>query len=125
MAVILDAGALVAVDRRDQIVQAVLSGVRSRRAPVRIGAGVVAQVWRRGERQANLARVLEAAHVVPLDQDAARRIGELLAVTGPSDVVDAHCALLAREGDVVLTSDPADITRLLFARGVRAQVHRI
>ena len=37
--------------------------------------------------------------------DVSREVGELCAAVGKSDVIDAHLALLARDDDVVLTSD--------------------
>lgn len=37
-------------------------------------------------------------------------------------MIDAALVALARDGDEVLTSDPADIARLSSARGVRAFV---
>lgn len=81
-------------------------------------AAVVAQVWRGGSRQANLARSLQGVHIAPLDAMIGRRVGELLARSGTSDVVDAHLALLVNAGDTVLTSDEPDIKQLLTARGL-------
>jgi hypothetical protein len=40
-------------------------------------------------------------------------------------VVDAHVALMATPGDLVLTSDVSDIRRLLQAREVRASVRAV
>lgn len=51
-----------------------------------------------------------------------RSIGELLAKSGTSDVVDAHVALLVETGDRLLTSDTDDLERLLDASGVSALV---
>jgi hypothetical protein len=120
MALLLDAGALIAVDRRDRNVRALLSVAQAKGLPVRTGAAVVAQVWRDGTQQANLARVLAGIDVLPLDGEHARRVGELLGATGTTDVVDAHVAVLAEPADRVLTSDPADMDRLLEARRVLA-----
>lgn len=99
--------------------------VQEARLPVRTSAAVVAQVWRNGGRQANLARVLAGVEVRSLDGRDGRRAGELLASTGTADVVDAHLTLLARPDDRVLTSDPGDIGRLLAARGIGADVVRV
>lgn len=99
--------------------------VQEARLPVRTSAAVVAQVWRDGGRQANLARVLAGVEVRSLDGRDGKRAGELLARTGSADVVDAHLTLLARPDDRVLTSDPEDIGRLLAARGVEAGVVRV
>lgn len=51
-------------------------------------------------------------------------VGELCAASSATDVVDAHLALLARDDDVVLTSDVDDVQRVMRARGVRARVKR-
>jgi hypothetical protein len=60
-----------------------------------------------------------------LDPDDAKRTGMLLARSKTSDVVDGHVALLVREGDRVLTSDPKDIDALLSAREVSARIVRV
>jgi len=82
---------------------------------IRVPAGVVGQVWRQGARQATLARFLRAREVriEVLDDKVARACGELCAATGTSDVIDASVVFTARQaGDIVLTSDPADLRRL-------------
>lgn len=123
--VVLDAGALVAVDRDDRRVGALLLVAWETGAPIVTSAGVVAQVWRGGPRQARIARVLSGVAILPLDDSAARRVGALLAETGKADVVDAHLALVVRPGDHVLTSDPDDISLALEALGVEAVVVRV
>ncbi|HYU86058.1 MAG TPA: hypothetical protein VEK80_14760 [Kribbellaceae bacterium] len=85
-------------------------------------AAVVAQVWRPGAMQANLARALQGVRAVPRDVTTAKRLGVLLGASGRSDVVDAHVAQLATDGGQVLTSDPEDIRHLLKVLGVRAAV---
>jgi hypothetical protein len=125
MRLVLDAGALVAVDRDDRKVRALLAEAVEAGVPVQTSAAVVGQVWRGGPRQARLARVLRGVRVVSLEEDDGRRIGLLLAATGSSDVVDAHVVLDAADGDVVLASDPHDIRRALDALGVRASVVRV
>jgi hypothetical protein len=125
LALLLDAGAFIAIDKRDPKVGAALRVAQQERVPLRTGAPVVAQVWREGAQQANLARVLAGVDVRPLDRGGARRAGELLAATATTDVADAHVALLAEPDDEVLTTDPEDIDRLLAARGVEARVIRV
>jgi hypothetical protein len=122
---VLDAGALVAVDRRDRSVGAQLRVLQQRGTPLRASAAVVGQIWRDGRKQANLARVLAGVGVERLGEDDGKRIGELLARTGSADVVDAHVALLTEPGDMVLTSDPDDIGVLLRERGVVARVQAV
>jgi len=122
MALVLDAGALIAFDRGDRTVGALIEVARRRADPVLTSSGAVAQVWRGGPRQARLSRLLEGTDERPLDPSVSRDIGELCRSTERSDVVDAHISLLAEDGDLVLTSDPEDIRALLRATGTRAEI---
>jgi hypothetical protein len=123
MTLVLDAGALVAVERLDRDVIALIKAERlAGRAPVTHG-GVIGQVWRGGTgRQANLARVLPGIDVVPLDDALGRRVGALLARTKHKDVVDAAVALLAHDGDELLTADIADLRPLVEATGMHVDL---
>lgn len=126
MSLILDAGALLAVERGDRdttalIKQELIAG----RVPLTHG-GVIGQVWRGGaRRQANLARLLPALDVCGLDAALGRRAGVLLGRTRTVDVIDAALALLAADGDSVLTSDPNDLAVLATAAGVHVDVVRV
>jgi hypothetical protein len=122
---VLDTGALVAVDRRNRLIGAQLRVLQQQGTPVRVSSAVIGQVWRDGRKQANLARVLAGVGVEALGKDDGRPIGELLALAGSADVVDAHVALLTAPADLVLTSDPGDIRKLLRARGVPARVQPV
>lgn len=125
MALVLDAGGLIAVDRRNQWVRGLLLVSQHQGVAVRTSSAVVAQVWRDGARQANLARLLGTVEVASLDPAAGRRVGELLARTASADVVDAHLALLVEPGDTVLTSDADALADLLRTRGVRARLEEV
>ena len=125
MALVLDAGGLIAVDRQDRAVGAILRVAQQERIPVRTSAAVIAQVWRNGSLQANLARVLAGVDSGNLDGPRGRSVGELLAQSRTVDVVDGHLALVVSSGDTVLTSDPNDIKKLLNASAVRATVRRV
>lgn len=125
MSLILDAGALLAIDRRDRRVGAVLRVAQQQRIAVRTSPAAVARVWRHGARQAQLARVLAGVAAPPLNIETGKRLGALLSVAGSRDVVDAHVAALARAGDQVLTSDPDDLRHLLDALSVDAAVVRV
>jgi hypothetical protein len=115
---VLDAGALVAIERLDRDVVAMIKRERlAGRAPVTHG-GVVGQVWRGGAgRQTNLARLLPGVDVAPLDDALGRRAGMLLARTKTKDVIDAAIVLIADDGDEILTSDAADLVPLAVATG--------
>lgn len=113
---ILDAGALVAINRHDRAMIARLLAAREEGDELRTHAMVVAQVWRDGKgRQAALARVLKSVEIIPVDDELGRRSGELLGKAGTSDPVDAAVVLLARAGDSIVTSDPDDIRALAAA----------
>lgn len=84
------------------------------------------QVWRAGgARQAILTRFLQAVDVVALDDALGRRAGSLLALAGKADVIDAALVMLAEDGDLILTSDPGDLTSLSSARGVHVEIVRV
>ena len=116
----LDAGALIAVERRDRRVLRLLELALGSGDLVDVPAGVVAQVWRGGREQVLVARFLkqDGVRCAELDLVTARAVGELCAVTGGTDVVDGHVVLHALRFDLtVVTSDPDDIRR--FAEDVR------
>ena len=119
----LDAGALVAVDRGDRPMIARLAVAQQHGLELRSNAMVVAQVWRdRQGRQASLARLLRAVDVRAISYEDGRQAGVLLGQAGTTDPVDATVVLLARPGDRILTSDPDDLTRLASAAGNSAVI---
>jgi predicted nucleic acid-binding protein len=120
-AIVLDAGAFIAVENNDRLMMARLRDAQRQSRPLRTSAIVIAQVWR-GARQANLARLLQSVDVVPVDEPTARAAGTLLAKTGTIDPVDAALVLVAQNDDHILTSDPADISVLVTACGRRVAV---
>lgn len=115
MSVTLDAGALIAFERKDRAMVALVARAVERKLRLAVPAGVVGQVWRDGRRQALLARLLgsSAVEVEPLDDARARAAGQLCGTTGTRDVIDASVVLCARRrGQGILTSDPEDLRRL-------------
>ncbi len=119
-ALVLDAGALVAVDRDDRAMIARLQVAGRAGLELRSNAMVVAQVWRdRQGRQASLARLLRAVDVRAVEQQDGRDAGVLLAAAGTADPIDATVVLLAAPGDRILTSDPGDLSRLAAAAANR------
>ena len=111
----LDAGALIAFERGDRRVLAIVLRALESKSALAIPAAVVGQVWRDGSRQVRLVRLLasDAVEVEALDDERARAAGQLCGVSGTSDVVDASVVLCARRrGHGVVTSDPEDIARL-------------
>jgi hypothetical protein len=120
---ILDAGALVAVEQGNRAMIARLRAAQQHGLDLRSNAMVVAQVWRdRHSRQAGLAQMLRAVDVRAVSPDDGRRAGVLLGMTGTSDPVDATVVLLATPGDRIVTSDPQDLAALAEAAANRAVI---
>lgn len=121
MALVLDSGALMAFDRGDREIAALVEAARRRRDRLVTSSGCVAQSWRGGgARQALLARLLSGVEEAPLGPESSRGVGTLCAKASLADVVDAHLASLAYHGDLVVTSDPDDLGALLKAAGTKA-----
>jgi predicted nuclease of predicted toxin-antitoxin system len=77
---------------------------------------VLAQVWRGNS--AIVARMLPACDIEVMDEGVTKRVGTLLVQSRTSDVVDAVVVLgAAARGDSIVTSDAADIDRLVAALG--------
>ena len=112
MSVVLDAGALIAVERGHRATAAVIEVARQQQRRVVIPAGAVGQVWRGSARQARLSRLLNARDVVvePLTDIGARAAGVLCGSEGAADVIDASVVLTARRYQAtVISSDRADL----------------
>lgn len=108
--VVLDSGALIAFERGDERMRALIVEARKSGARVVIPAGVLGQVWREPTRQVALVSLVKAAEttVPPLDKVLAEAAGILCGQRQSSDVIDAAVVLVARrEGPrtVVVTSD--------------------
>src|SRR3989442_1083334 len=116
MKYVYDAGTLIAADRGERRIWA------EHKARLRLGltpevpAVVVAQVSR-STGQVQLRRLLHGCSVVPLDAASAHEAGRLLGATKTSDVVDAAVVAASSNDAHILTSDVADIERLVRAAG--------
>ena len=113
--IVLDTGALIALERGDKRMIALLHRALAQGRAFRVPAGVVGQAWRNGRVQVTLARFLrsEEVEILPLDEQLARSCGELCAATNSPDVIDASVVIIARERrDPIVTSDPHDLRRL-------------
>jgi hypothetical protein len=115
-ALVLDAGALVAVDRDERQIAAKLRVAQQSGMDLRSTGVVIAEVWRDEHgRQASLARLLKSVDVRPVDQGLGRDAGTLLGRAGANDPADATIVAVASTGDRILTGDPRDIRRLVAA----------
>jgi predicted nucleic acid-binding protein len=114
-AVVLDAGALIAFERGDARMRALVQEALKAGVRLVVPAGVLAQVMRDRARQVPLRALLggPTSSVVALDQPLAEAAGILCGRAGTSDVIDASVVLTARrERAPVVTSDAGDLARL-------------
>jgi len=117
-ALVLDAGAFIALERADRAMAARLRTAQQAGLQLRSTGVVISQVWRDPVgRQANLARLLKSVDVRAVDERLGRASGVLLGVAGTKDDVDASVVAVSATGDRILTSDPKDISPLVAASG--------
>ena len=115
-----DTGGLIALDRDDRRVLALVARAKERSDRITVPATALAQAIRNPARQARLSRLIRqpSTQLAPLDGDEAAAVGLLLARTRTADIADAHVVICAqRAGQGVVTSDPEDLSRL--APGLR------
>jgi hypothetical protein len=125
MRLVLDAGALIGIERDDRRIAGLIELGRRAGGTLVTVAPVVGQAWRGGARQARLARTLPMIDVRPASLGEALAAGVLLGESETSDVVDALLAHCALPGDQVLTSDPSDLGHLLSTRDVPALIVQV
>ena len=110
-----DAGGLIALDRNDRRMIALLARATERGMRITIPATALAQVMRNPARQARLSRLIRqpGTDLIALDGPDATAVGLLLARSATADVVDAHVVVCAqRAGQPVVTGDPDDLRRI-------------
>ena len=127
MTVVLDTGALIALDRGRRDVWSRVRIAFRNNEEVRVPTGVIAQAWRNSNRQALLARSSKRCKEIPFGGSAARAAGRLYGQTGTSDVIDASVALTVAESElrdevVLLTSDTRDLQALMSALDTDARI---
>lgn len=107
-----DTGALIAAERADKHMWTLHNLSLKQGLVPTVPAAVLAQAWRGGP-QPFMSRLLSKCRVVVLDEEQARAAGAACAAAGTSDIVDASVVVGAAErGDMVATSDQADLERL-------------
>ena len=117
-ALVLDAGAFIAVERADRTMFARLRVAQRAGLELRSTGVVISQVWRDPfGRQVDLARLLQSVDVTAIDDHLGRAGGVLLRIAGRTDPVDASVVVVAATGDRIATSDPSDIAALVAASG--------
>jgi hypothetical protein len=115
--VTLDAGAIVAYEKRDRRMWALFKAAIENDATISVATAVVAQVHRGNSPL--VSRMLSACDIETLTLERAQRAGLLLAVSRTSDITDAIVvAGAAARSDAILASDREDIERLVAAANV-------
>ncbi|MBT6446446.1 MAG: PIN domain nuclease [Acidimicrobiaceae bacterium] len=111
----LDTGALIALERGNRVVAAVLQRAIAANADVALPTTVIAQAMRDPAKQValNVLMRTSATDIVDLDQPNAVAVGRMLAVSGTSDITDAHVAVTATSRNhTIATNDPGDLAAL-------------
>lgn len=120
-----DAGMLIAADRGDRVAWGIHARALAKGVRIIVPAVVLAQAWRGGP-QASLSRLLAGCVLEPTSIADARLAGAACAKARTHDVVDALVVVgAARRGDVVMTSDPDDLTHLARAMGIDLAIEKV
>lgn len=107
----LDAGALIALERRRSRVLRIVRAAYDDRRIVTAPAVAVAEWWR--GRTDTREAIVRGLHIEPIDIVIAKAAGGALAAVPRATLADAIVAAsAARRGDIVLTTDPHDMLRL-------------
>lgn len=122
MNLVLDFGALIGIERNDRRIAGLIELGRRAGAGLVTVAPVIAQAWRNGTRQAQLARSLSMIDVRGTGLPEAKAAGELLAGSGTCDAIDALVAMATVPGDQLLTSGPNDLRALVAERAIPVTV---
>lgn len=116
MRIILDSGAIIASERNDPTLAAILKAARKNRTPILVPATVVAETWRGPSTHARTAHLFGSVDGFPeLNEQTARQVGALLAVSKTAAIVDGNVVAIAiaLRPATIVTSDVNDVTHLL------------
>jgi predicted nucleic acid-binding protein len=114
--IILDSGAIIASERNDPRLAAILKAARKNRTPILVPATVVAETWRGSSTHARTAHLFGSVDGFPeLNEQSARHVGALLAISKTAAIVDGNVVAIAiaLRPATIVTSDVQDVTHLL------------
>jgi hypothetical protein len=114
--IILDSGAIIASERNDPLVAALLKAARKNRTPILVPATVVAETWRGPSTHPRTAHLFGSIDGFPeLDEQSARHVGALLALSKTAAIVDGNVVAIAiaLRPATIVTSDVHDVAHLL------------
>jgi hypothetical protein len=121
-----DTGALIAAEASDRPLWVLHEAALRRGLLPTVPTVVLAQAWRGGPRQAQLARLLRGCTLDPLTAEQAKAAGIGCARSGVHDIVDVTVlTTAAARGDTIVTSDPQDLQTIAAALGIAIDLHRI
>ena len=110
----LYSGALIKYEDQDATVRAWLDKASKAGPPPIVPAVVLAEAWRGGQRSARVGRLLKQCRVKSITDELAREAGLLIGAVGGNATIDAIVVVVAAQrGDIIITSDPRDLTALV------------
>jgi predicted nucleic acid-binding protein len=108
-----DTGALIGLERRRHAMRMVLATAHKHGIPIVVPSVVIAEWWRRGNREKERAKLLRGFRVEPLTEVIARLAGIAVGLVPGAGALDAIVmASASLRSDTVYTSDPDDLTAL-------------
>jgi predicted nucleic acid-binding protein len=119
--IILDSGAIIASERNDPTLAAILKAARKNRTPILVPATVVAETWRGRSTHARAAQLFGSVDGFPeLNAQSARQVGALLALSKTAAIVDGNvvAVAIALRPATIVTSDVKDVTHLLKSANI-------
>jgi hypothetical protein len=121
-----DTGTLIAADRNDRRMWALHAAFLAEEVSPTVPAPVLAEGWRGGSRQANMARLLAMCEVEHMTEDQARAVGVLAGRADHDDVVEVTVVEGAvRRHDGVVTSNKGHIEKVAQTARVRLRIESV
>jgi hypothetical protein len=114
--IILDSGAIIASERNDPTMAAIVKAARKNRIPILVPATVVAETWRGPSTHARTAHLFGSIDGFPdLNEQSARQVGALLALSNTAAIVDGNVVAIAiaLRPATIVTSDVHEVAHLL------------
>jgi predicted nucleic acid-binding protein len=119
--IVLDSGAIIASERNDPTIAAVLNAARKNRVTVVVPSTVVAETWRGPSTHPRTGQLFGSVNTFPeLNERTAKAVGALLAKSKTKAIVDGNVVsiAIARLPATIVTSDVHDIAHLLKSAGI-------
>jgi predicted nucleic acid-binding protein len=116
----------MAAERHDRKFRSVHARFLQDKRELIVPSPVLTQIWRGGNRQARLGRMLKSCVIEPTAEVTARNAGVLLGLSRTSDAIDAIVVVTAiAYGGTIVTSDPDDLGLLWGASGSKRKLQLI